>query len=166
MRVPVCLRRAGPSDVPGLLELERLASTHPWTARQMADEVARGASDCVLVLEGPEGRSGQGGQGRLRAYLALRVVLDEVHVMNLAVAPGQRRRGLGRWLLGFGMRRAARAGARRALLEVRRTNAAAVALYESLGFRRTGMRPRYYRQPEDDALLLEREGLDGLDGES
>ena len=89
------------------------------------------------MLEGAPRAEAAGG---IRAYCAFRVVLDEMNVMNVAVAPDLRRRGLGRWLLGFAMARAARAGARRALLELRAGNRQALALYESLGFRRLGVR--------------------------
>ena len=76
-----------------------------------------------------------------------------------AVAPPERRRGIARWLLRFAMGRAARRGACRALLEVRAGNREAVALYESLGFRRLCLRREYYREPVEDALVLAREGL-------
>jgi ribosomal-protein-alanine N-acetyltransferase len=154
----VFLRRALPADVPALAALEVACFTHPWTEAQIADEVAGAAPDGVLVLEGP--RVAGGPPGGLRAYCAFRVVLDEMQVMTLAVAPGQRRQGLGRWLLGFAMERAARAGARRALLELRAGNREALALYESLGFRRVGFRRDYYVEPVEDALLLVRDGLD------
>lgn len=152
------LRRAVLADVPALEALERACFTHPWTAAQLADELAAGSPGLVLVLERPAG----GGVRGLCAYGAFRLVLDEMHVMNVAVAPPERRRGIARWLLTFSMRRAARSGARRALLEVRAGNREAVALYESLGFRRLGVRRGYYREPVEDALVLAREGLLGI----
>jgi ribosomal-protein-alanine N-acetyltransferase len=150
------------ADVPALEALERACFTHPWTAAQLADELAAGSTGFVVVLERPAG----GGGGRLCAYGAFRVVLDEMHVMNVAVAPPERRQGLARWLLRFAMGRAARHGAGRALLEVRAGNREAVALYESLGFRRLGVRREYYREPVEDALVLAREGLRGAGHES
>ena len=150
------LRRAVPADVPALAALERACFTHPWTAAQIADEMAAGV---------PGRRPGAGGAPRgavrrgLCAYGAFRLVLDEMHVMNVAVAPPERRRGLARWLLRFALGRAARRGACRALLEVRAGNARRLALYESLGFRRLGVRRDYYREPVEDALVLAREGL-------
>ena len=149
------LRRAEPADVPALEALERACFTHPWTAAQLADELAGGSPGFVLVLEGPAGGGGTG----LCAYGAFRMVLDEMHVMNVAVAPPERRQGLARWLLVFAMGRAARQGACRALLEVRAGNRVAVALYESLGFRPLGTRREYYRDPVEDALVLARDGL-------
>jgi ribosomal-protein-alanine N-acetyltransferase len=85
--------------------------------------------------------------------------VDEMHILNVAVAPGWRRRGIGRWLLRFAMGKAARAGARRALLEVRAGNAEARALYADMGFARLGIRRDYYREPLEDAVVLAREPL-------
>jgi ribosomal-protein-alanine N-acetyltransferase len=155
----VFLRRAVPDDVPALARLEAECFTHPWTATQLAEEVAAGSPGTVLVLEG---RPEPGGSaGPIRAYCSFRLVQDEMQVMNVAVARGCRRRGLARWLIGFALGRGARAGARRAFLEVRAGNRAALALYESLGFRRLGVRRDYYREPVEDALVLGREGLGG-----
>ncbi len=156
----VLLRRARASDVPAIARLETACFTHPWSETQVAEEVAGvapGGARMVLVLEGPPG--GCDPWAGIRAYGSFRLVLDEMHVLNVAVAPGQRRRGLARWLLAFAMRKAARAGACRALLEVRAGNTEALALYESLGFRRVGVRGGYYRDPLEDALLLSREDL-------
>jgi ribosomal-protein-alanine N-acetyltransferase len=151
----VFLRRAEAFDLLALAALEAACFTHPWTPAQVAEEVAQPSPGGVLVLEGRAGRSG----GAIRAYCAFRVVLDEVQVMNVAVDPGQRRRGLARWLLGFALRQGARAGCRRSLLEVRAGNREALALYASLGFERCGVRRGYYREPVEDAVVLSREGL-------
>jgi len=114
----------------------------------MRDELERSSPDAVLVLESPVG---------IVAYGAFRIVLDELQVMNLAVQPEARRRGLARFLLGMALARAARAGATRALLEVRAGNAAARALYTGCGFVGLGRRKDYYSDPMEDALVLVRE---------
>jgi len=145
----VFLRRAEPNDAAAVTALERVSSLHPWSEPQLRAEIERPAPDAVLVLEG---------RGRIVAYAALRVVLDEMHVMNLAVHPDVRRRGLGRFLLGIALARAVRAGARRVLLEVRAGNAAARALYTECGFVPLGQRKQYYVDPTDDALVLVHEG--------
>jgi ribosomal-protein-alanine N-acetyltransferase len=132
-----------------LSELERAASLHPWSEAQMRDELERSAPDGVLVLES---------RGGILAYGAFRMVVDELHVMNLAVRPELRRRGLARFLLGIALARAARAGATRALLEVRAGNTAARALYTQCGFVPLGRREQYYADPPEDALVLVREG--------
>jgi len=151
----VYLRQANPADLAALAALESACFTHPWTEAQIAEEMAVASPGGVFVLEGPPGTGAAG----ICAYCAFRVVLDEMHVMNVAVAPRARRRGLARRLVGFAVRRAAKAGARRALLELRVGNREALALYESLGFRLLSRRREYYRQPVEDALVLVREGL-------
>jgi ribosomal-protein-alanine N-acetyltransferase len=147
----VFLRRATAADVPALARLEAACFTHPWTEAQIADEVSGVAPGMVLVLEGRPVED-----ERIRAYGSFRLVLDELHVLNVAVAPGHRRRGLARSLLAFALAKASRMGATRGLLEVRAGNAQALALYESLGFRPIGRRRAYYRDPLDDALVLAR----------
>ena len=157
MSLGVFLRRARPSDAVALARLETASFSRPWTEAQIADEIAHAGPGIVLVLEGRADGADPG--AAICAYCAVRLVLDEVHVMNVAVAPAQRRRGLGRWLLTFALARASRAGARRALLEVRAGNHEALALYASLGFREIGRRRDYYRDPAEDALVLGREDL-------
>jgi ribosomal-protein-alanine N-acetyltransferase len=152
----VLLRLATAPDLPALAALEAACFTHPWTEAQIAEELSVDAPGGVYVLEG-RARPGEG--AGIRAYCAFRVVVDEMHVMNVAVAAEARRRGLARHLLAFALRRAARAGARSAFLELRAGNSGALALYQSLGFRTLSRRPGYYQQPAEDALLL---GLEGL----
>jgi ribosomal-protein-alanine N-acetyltransferase len=153
---PVLLRRARRSDLPALAALEAACFTHPWTEAQIAEEMAVAAPGGLFVLEGPSRAEETAG---ICAYCAFRVLLDEMHVMNVAVAPKARRRGLARRLLGFALRRAARAGARTAYLELRAGNREALSLYESVGFRPLSTRREYYRQPVEDALVLVLEGL-------
>ncbi len=148
MSAPVLLRRAGESDAQALAALERAASLHPWSEAQLRDELVRAAPDAVLLLEDARG---------IRAYCALRVVIDELHVMNLAVEAQARRQGLARVLVSRALVLGARAGARRALLEVRASNHAARSLYAKSGFRPIGERKGYYSDPPDDALVLARD---------
>ena len=86
------------------------------------------------------------------------VIFDELHINTLAVAPEFRRRGYATALLQAVMREAETEGAVKATLEVRASNAAALALYERLGFRISARRPGYYTNPQEDALILWREG--------
>jgi ribosomal-protein-alanine N-acetyltransferase len=141
------LRCAGPTDVERLAALERAASLHPWNAAQLAAELERALPDAVLVLEGRAG---------LRAWCAYRVAVGELQIMNLAVEPEERRRGLGRHLLEAALRRGIAAGASRALLEVRASNDAARSLYAKFGFAPLGVRRNYYVEPAEDALVLAR----------
>jgi ribosomal-protein-alanine N-acetyltransferase len=151
----VFLRRAGPPDTDALAAVERASSLHPWSEAEIRAELERDAPDAVLVLEG---------RGGIVAYCAFRIVLDEMHVMNLAVRPEAHRRGLGRFLLGIALASAQRAGATRALLEVRAGNVAARRLYTESGFVPIGRRRHYYHDPPEDAEVLAREGATDRSG--
>ena len=93
----------------------------------------------------------------LVGYVCFWVVFEELRMMNLAVAPRVRRRGIGRWLLQQALAMGREEGARRALLEVRVSNQPAVALYQYAGFSRSGIRTKYYTNPVEDAVLMELE---------
>ena len=90
-------------------------------------------------------------------YIATWIVVDEVHINNLAVRPEYRARGFGSALLLHALDDGLRHGAGRATLEVRRSNEAARRLYERFGFRVAGVRRDYYSHPAEDALILWRE---------
>lgn len=89
-------------------------------------------------------------------YVIARVAADEADVLNLAVSPAERGRGLGGELLDAGLAAVIDRGAREIFLEVRESNVAALALYGSRGFAAVSRRNMYYRNPVEDALLLRR----------
>jgi [ribosomal protein S18]-alanine N-acetyltransferase len=93
-------------------------------------------------------------KSRLAGYLLARTIAGEGEVLTLGVHPDHRRAGLGRALLAEGIARMVAAGARVVFLEVRESNRGARALYESAGFRPSGVRPHYYRRPRENALVL------------
>jgi ribosomal-protein-alanine acetyltransferase len=95
--------------------------------------------------------------GRVVGMLAARIAADEMEILNLAVDPSSRGRGAGTALLDAALEHGRRAGAARVFLEVRESNADAQRFYERHGFSVAGRRLRYYRQPEEDALLMVRE---------
>ena len=99
------------------------------------------------------------GDGEVVAYCVCWLIADELHINKIAVEADRRRKGLGSKLMAFVMADAARDGGARATLEVRRSNAAARGLYRRLGFEETAVRPQYYEQPVEDALILWKEGL-------
>jgi len=98
-------------------------------------------------------------EGRAVGFCSFWRVLDELHINNLAVSPERRRSGVASALLTCVLEEGARGGARRATLEVRRSNDAARQLYERFGFTVAGVRRAYYTRPVEDALVLWREGL-------
>lgn len=91
---------------------------------------------------------------RVIGFLVARKLVDEMEILNLAVAPASRRRGVGKLLLREAMNWAAQNAICRVHLEVRASNNIARRFYEARGFHATGVRPKYYRDPVDDALLL------------
>jgi [ribosomal protein S18]-alanine N-acetyltransferase len=92
-------------------------------------------------------------------YVGYRVVLDEMHVILIAVAPAWRQRGIARQMIYQAMDQARAAGCTRATLEVRVSNTPAQQLYYSLRFAPVGTRPKYYMRPTEDALILWRDPL-------
>lgn len=118
----------------------------PWSAADFSSFLADPL--CFLLVEGDAG------------FLLGRAVAGEAELLTLAVSPDARRRGLGRKLVSRFLYQARLRGAETAFLEVSAENAAAVALYESAGFLRTGRRAGYYRAPDGtriDALVLQRD---------
>jgi ribosomal-protein-alanine N-acetyltransferase len=145
----VRFRRVEAADLPRLLEIERAGFRHPWSEQQLRAELGNAWSVPLAAVEtGPDGAE------RMVAYAILWVVHDELHILNLATDPAHRRRGVARALLAH----AAEVGWLRACLtatlEVRRSNLAALALYRSLGYRQVGVRPRYYVEEGEDAILM------------
>jgi [ribosomal protein S18]-alanine N-acetyltransferase len=90
----------------------------------------------------------------LSGYVLARRVGEEAEILNLGVAPDQRRRGVGRGLVEAALAVLGAAGAREVFLEVRQSNVAALGLYDACGFRVVGRRAGYYRRPVEDALIL------------
>ncbi len=134
------------SQVEAVMAIEREAYEFPWTIGNLRDSLAAGYSSWVLV-------QGQ----RIVGYALMSLVVDEAQVLNLCVAPGQRRRGLARRLLEHLLRVARAAGMQIMLLEVRPSNGAALRLYESYGFAQIGLRRLYYRSSDgrgEDAYVL------------
>ncbi len=143
------------TDLDQVLEIERASFTNPWSREMFLWELQNVGVSYAYVLRTPE--------WPVAAFCTIWVVLDEIHINNVAVRPEYRGQGAGRQLLDFILRLGASLGARRATLEVRRSNAAALKLYQNLGFRVEGTRRNYYSSPVEDALVL---WLDPLPGPS
>ena len=133
------------ADIPQAAELERLCFPDPWSERLLREQ---------LENEGAAALAALGEEGTLLGYASLSVVLDEGYIANVAVRPEHRRQGIARALLEA-LRRLARSRRLAFLtLEVRASNAAAIALYESQGYREAGRRRGYYRHPAEDAIIM------------
>jgi ribosomal-protein-alanine N-acetyltransferase len=123
-----------PSWVDAVLAIEQGSYTHPWTRRNFTDSIASGYL-CELLLDEHD---------RMLGYFVAMKGVDEVHLLNITVAPDVRGRGFGVMLLDALALWSRRQGAQWLWLEVRQSNVAAIRIYERYGFRRVGLRKDYY----------------------
>jgi ribosomal-protein-alanine N-acetyltransferase len=144
-------RLQGDADLDAVVALEATAFTNPWTRDMLDRELRQSDVARVYVLRTRN--------QPVTAFCACWVIFDELHINTIAVDPAHRREGLATKLMHHVFADAALEGVLRATLEVRRSNEAALRLYERLGFTVEAVRPRYYSQPEEDALILWRHGL-------
>lgn len=145
MTSSVLIRPMRLEDLEAVVTIERLSFTLPWSERAYRYELTENAAARLWVAEEA---------GQVVGMLVLWLILDEAHIATLAVHPAHRQRGIARRLLLQALRSAWQEGARQAFLEVRQSNLAAQRLYQQLGFEISGRRPRYYRDNNEDALLM------------
>jgi len=139
-------RRAGREDVDRVLEIEKEGFLHPWSRELVERELDHAWSRLLLAEDGPG--------GAVVGYIVFWIVHDEVHVLNVASAVAARRRGVGRALMIAAEEEGRRRGARLSTLEVRRSNTPAISLYLALGYRQIGVRPNYYAEEKEDAIVM------------
>jgi ribosomal-protein-alanine N-acetyltransferase len=135
-------------DLDEILAIERASFPHPWSP-EMFDEELNNRLCHIFVA-----RERFGGGNRVAGYVCFWLFLAEMHLLNIAVDPASRRRGIGASLLARTMDFARERGVKMAFLEVRRGNRAAQSLYRRFGFRDMGVRPRYYEDGEDAIVML------------
>lgn len=141
------VRLARAADVPAISAIEQRSFSDPWSGTSF--EALLGNPVILFALA-------EDATGNVLGYVVSWYAADEAEIANLAVAPEARRRGTGARLLAAATAEARRRSCRTMFLEVRQSNAGARALYESRGFEQVGRRPRYYREPVEDALVLRR----------
>jgi ribosomal-protein-alanine N-acetyltransferase len=150
MKTAVDLRPLMLSDLNAIEEIERSSYPTPWSRSMFAGELAKPSSMCLGAFEGEQ----------LAGYLIISKYVDAWHVMNIAVAPQFRRRGIATALLER-LFELTQDGSRRGYtLEVRVSNDGAIKLYERLGFTGRGMRRGYYTDNREDALIMWRDAAD------
>ncbi len=132
-------------DIPAVHEIERASFTAPWPSYAFRQELEGNRLARYLVA-----RDGD----RIVGYAGLWQMVDEAHITTFAVAPAYRRQGVGQHMLLELLRIAETVGAAVATLEVRVSNMPARRLYEKYGFRPVGVRPRYYTDNNEDALIM------------
>ena len=132
--------------MPAVHAIEQAAFADPWSMQDFRDCVATDALFLVADVA-----------GSIDGYVVAFDAADEGEILNLAVAPNARRRGLGRALVEAILAALHDRGVLQAYLEVRESNAPARALYTSQGFKEVGRRRHYYRRPVEDAIVLRHE---------
>ncbi|MGE5802777.1 MAG: ribosomal protein S18-alanine N-acetyltransferase [Gemmatimonadota bacterium] len=136
------IRPAELTDVPAVHAIEQRVFADPWSTQDFRDCVS-----FALFLVAEE-------HAQIAGYVVALDAADEGEILNLAVAEGGRRRGLGRALVEAIIAALSERGVRQVYLEVRESNAAARALYAAFGFKDVGRRKAYYRRPVEDAIVL------------
>ena len=136
-----------PQHVAQVALLEKLCFSDPWSERSIASELENPLSLWLVAEEGD----------RVTGYIGSQTVMEESDMMNVAVHPNHRNRGIATNLITSLLEQLHQKGSHSLSLEVRLSNTPAVALYEKLGFQQVGRRPNYYRNPKEDALILKKE---------
>jgi ribosomal-protein-alanine N-acetyltransferase len=143
---PFLVREADAEDLPGLMQLERACFDSPWTEAALEQELGLPQAEIWLVFEEA--------QTVPCAYINFWVAAGEVSLLNVAVHPGARRRGLAGKLLALMENRGANRGGASVFLEVRRSNEAGRALYAAQGYHQVGIRKGYYSDNREDAVVM------------
>jgi ribosomal-protein-alanine N-acetyltransferase len=152
----IIFRGMSVEDIGTVVRIERESFTAPWSAEAFRTELTQNHFAKYMVMER---------DGVILGYGGMWIIVDEAHVTNIAVREPYRGQGLGEKLLRELMRTALWFGAKRMTLEVRVTNDRAQSLYRKLGFYESGVRPKYYSDNQEDALIMWAE-LEPASGES
>ena len=134
-------------DIPDVLVIEKLSFPIPWSKQAFVSELYNRHAIYLVARD----------NDMICGYTGMWLIFDEGHITNLAVHPAYRRRGIGRLLLNSRIQTVKKQGLRRFTLEVRRSNLAAQKLYAEFGFIQVGVRPRYYQDDQEDALIMWKE---------
>ncbi len=131
----------------GIAELEKICFSDPWSKKSISTELDNPLSSWIVAID----------DGNVVGYIGAQSVLDGADIMNVAVSPGYRNRGVATELIEKMIAILAQKGVISLCLEVRISNLPAISLYEKLGFSIVGRRPGYYRAPKEDAYIMRKE---------
>jgi len=145
MPLPLDPRPLVPADINRVVEIERQTFSDPWSRSAFLESLARPEVTGIALDDE---------SGRLAGYGLCVLAADEGEILNVAVAPQSRRRGMGRRLVAHMLEHLRRGGAVRVYLEVRKSNEAAIGLYRGMGFETAGARRGYYTHPREDAVTM------------
>lgn len=132
-------------DLPAVIELDKISFSLPWPERSFRFEVTDNPASRCWVVEADQ---------KIVGMIVVWLLVDEAHVATLATHPDFRKRGIARKLFSYALQNLIDEGARSSLLEVRASNVAAQEMYRKFGYVESGRRPRYYRDNDEDAILM------------
>ena len=141
----LCIEPMTDADLDEVDAIEQCSFPHPWPAQVFRDELTRAWARVDVIRDGAR---------RVAGFCNYWIVRDEIHLLAIATHPEMRRRGLGARLMRHLVAEARRHQCRYITLEVRKSNQAAIALYRGHGFLAVGLRPRYYQEDGEDALVM------------
>jgi ribosomal-protein-alanine N-acetyltransferase len=149
----ITIRKMTVDDVSAVVDLDQKSFSLPWPERSFRFELTDNPASRCWVAEL---------DGKIVGMIVVWLIVDEAHVATIATDPAYRRQGIGKRLLAYALRHMIQDGARSSFLEVRESNLAAQEMYRKFGYEVTGRRRRYYRDNDEDAILM---SLDSLNAE-
>lgn len=141
----ISLRKMEERDIDRVLEIEKKSFSSPWPRKSFEFEINSNLMARYIIVERA---------GYILGYIGLWFMVDESHVVSIAVDPKYRGNGIGGMLMSAGVVESIAAGMNAMTLEVRKSNMAAKKLYEKLGFNSVGIRPKYYEDNKEDAIIM------------
>ena len=144
------IRKMTVEDVKAVAELDRISFSLPWPERSFHFEVTSNSASRCWVAES---------RGQIVGVIVAWLLVDEIHIATIATHPDFRRQGIAQALLAHVLRTGAEEGAVSSFLEVRAGNLAAQAMYRKFGYEESGRRLRYYKDNDEDAILMTLENL-------
>lgn len=145
------IRRMTLEDVPAVVELDGMSFTLPWPERSFRFELTDNSASRCWVAEA---------NGKVVGMIVAWLLVDEAHIATIATHPEHRRQGIARKLLMHALRHMSKEGALTSFLEVRESNTSAQEMYRGFGYEQVGRRKRYYKDTNEDAILMTLNGLD------
>jgi ribosomal-protein-alanine N-acetyltransferase len=145
------IRKMTLDDVPAVVDLDQRSFSLPWPERSFRFELTDNPASRCWVAEL---------DGNIIGMIVVWLIVDEAHVATIATHPDFRRKGIAKRLLSHALQKLLEQGARSSFLEVRASNLAAQELYRKFGYEETGRRPRYYKDNDEDAILMNLDSLD------
>jgi ribosomal-protein-alanine N-acetyltransferase len=144
------IRRMRLEDIPQVVAIDQASFSLPWPERSFRFELTQNQTSRSWVCEFEE----ENGSTVITGMLVIWLIIDEAHIATIAIDPAFRRRSIAQRLLATGLKEMYQEGARTSYLEVRRGNISAQQLYFKFGFVEVGVRPRYYKDNFEDAILM------------